>query len=202
VPLGRYAVLGDDGQPIGTELFRCAPGPMGWRYVSEIETAEPGPHVETVDVAVDADWRIARVRIDTGAHEVLLEPRGDTLAGTRDGGAIDLPWEADTHLDYLTPVMNLITCRRLPAAHETTMEIEVVYLEPVTLEPSIVRQGYDPQGPDEVDTPVGRFRADRWRFSWDAYCADIWVGGDVVVAYEALFDLVHYEPGATGVTPT
>lgn len=197
MPLGRYAVLGDDGQPIGTELFRCAPGPLGWRYVSEIETSEPRQHVETVDVAVDARWRIARVRIDTGEHQILLEPREGALAGTRDGGSIEVPWGADTHLDYLTPVMNLITCRRLSAAQE----VEVVYLEPVTLEPHLVRQRYEPLGPDEVDTPVGRFRADRWRFAWDAYLADIWVAGDVVVAYEGLFDLAHYEPGATGATP-
>ena len=64
-----------------------------------------------------------------------------------------------------------------------------------------MRQSYEPLGPAEVDTPVGRFRADRWRFAWDDYSADIWVAGDVVVAYEGLFDLVHYEPGATGVTP-
>ena len=197
MPLGRYAVLGDDGQAIGTELFRCAPGPLGWRYVSEIETSEPRQHVETVDVAVDARWRIARVRIDTGEHQILLEPREGALAGTRDGGSIEVPWDADTHLDYLTPVMNLITSRRLSAAQE----VEVVYLEPVTLEPNLVRQRYEPLGTDDVDTPVGRFRADRWRFAWDAYLADIWVAGDVVVAYEGLFDLVHYEPGATGVTP-
>ena len=43
------------------------------------------------------------------------------------------------HLDYFTPATNAITCRRLS---ETT-EIDVVYLEPVTLEPTVVRQRYE-----------------------------------------------------------
>ena len=36
MPQGNYTVL-DDGPPVGTESFRCAPGPMGWRSFSEID---------------------------------------------------------------------------------------------------------------------------------------------------------------------
>jgi hypothetical protein len=198
MPLGRYAVLGDDREPVGSETFRCAPGPMGWRYVSEIETVDPTPHRETVDVAVDDQQRIARVHIDTGDHRIHLAPQKDVLAGTRDGAPIEAPWGPQMHLDYFTPVTNAITSRRLPDARE----IEVVNLQPVTLEPGIVRQRYEPLGSEDVDTPVGRFRANRWRFTWDDYHADIWVAGDVVVAYEGLFDLIHYEPGTTGAVPT
>jgi len=35
---------------------------MGWRYFSDVATSVPAPHVEVVDVAVDAGWRPARVR--------------------------------------------------------------------------------------------------------------------------------------------
>jgi len=89
MPQGTYTVF-DDGPPVGTESFRCAPGPMGWRSFSEIDTAVPAPHHEIVDVAVDNDWRIARVRIDTGEHDVLLEPRGDVLTGFRDRRPIEI----------------------------------------------------------------------------------------------------------------
>jgi hypothetical protein len=199
MPQGRYTVFGDDGTPVGTEAFRSAPGPMGWRYFSEIDTADPLPHREVVDVAVDADRRIARVRIDTGEHQVLLEPRGDTLVGFRDGAEVEIGYGPDVHLDYFTPATNLVTTTRLNG----TAEIEVVYLAPVTLEPSREHQRYELQGPDDIDTPAGRFAATRWTFTDldSGWSADLWVAGDTVVAYDRLFELTWYEAGASGVQP-
>jgi len=196
MPTGRYTVLGDDGTPVGTEDFRCAPGPMGWRYFSDIRT----DHHEIVDIAVDRDWRIARLRIDTGEHDILLEPRGDTLTGYRDRQEIEIPYGPDLHLDYFTPATNAITCRRLS---ETT-EIEVVYLEPVTLEPTVVRQRYEQHDPEEITTPPGRFPATRWTFTTldSGWTSDLWMAGNTVVRYDRLFDLTEYEPGASGVPPT
>lgn len=195
MPRGRYTVLGDDGAPVGTEEFRCAPGPMGWRYFSEVQT----DHHEIVDVAVDAHWRIARVRIDTGDHDILLEPRGDALTGFRDRREIEIAYGPEDHLDYFTPATNAITARRL----EATAEVEVVYLDPVTLSASRVRQRYERLGAETVATPAGRFEADRWRFTDVAsgWTSDLWVAGDVVVAYERLFELAWYEPGANGARP-
>jgi hypothetical protein len=195
MPTGRYTVFGDDGDPAGTEDFRCAPGPVGWRYFSEVRT----DHHEVVDVAVDAEWRIARVRIDTGEHDILLEPRDGALVGFRDGQEIAIDYGPEAHLDYFTPATNAITCRRL----DGTAEIDVVYLAPVTLEPSRVRQRYELRGPDEVATPVGRFSATRWTFTAldSGWSADLWVAGDTVVAYEQLFELAAYEAGASGVAP-
>jgi hypothetical protein len=196
MPTGRYTVLGDDGASAGTEDFRCAPGPMGWRYFSDVRT----DHHEIVDIAVDRDWRIARVRIDTGEHDILLEPRGDTLAGYRDHQEIEIPYGPQMHLDYFTPATNAITCRRLGSG----AEIEVVYLALATLEPSVVRQRYELHGQELVRTPVGTFEADRWTFTAldSGWTADLWVAGDTVVRYERLFDLVAYEAGASGVVPT
>ena len=199
MPQGRYTVLGDDGGPVGTETFRSAPGPMGWRYFSEVDTADPSPHHEVIDVAVDAAWNIARVRIDTGEHHLLLEPEGEMLVGFRDGTAIEVPFGPDDHLDYFTPATNLITTKRLA----TAAEIEVVYLAPVTLEVSRVRQRYEPRGREEVDTPSGRFTSTRWTFTslGSGWSADLWTAGDAVVAYERLFELAWYEPGASGASP-
>jgi hypothetical protein len=193
MPTGRYTVLGDDGTPAGTEDFRCAPGPMGWRYFSDIRT----DHHEIVDIAVDRDWRIARLRIDTGEHDILLEPSGDILTGYRDHREIEIPYGPDLHLDYFTPATNAITCRRLS---ETT-EIEVVYVERVTLEPTRVRQRYEHHGVERVTTPVGSFEATRWIYtSLDSgWTSDLWIAGDTVVRYDRLFTLEEYEPGASGV---
>ena len=173
---------------------------MGWRYVSEIHRDEPDPHGETVDVVVDAEWRIVRARIETGAHSVTLEPRDASLAGTRDGEQIQVAWGPEMHLDYLTPAMNAITAQRLSG----TTEIDVVYLEPMTVEPTLVRQRYELLGTEEVRTAVGTFRAHRWRYTalTSGWTSDLWVAGDVVVRYDRAFELVLYEPGASGPVPT
>jgi hypothetical protein len=199
MPQGRYRVSDGEGKTVGAEDFRCAPGPMGWRYFSEVQTDGPQPHHETIDVAVDANFHIARVRIDTGTHDVLLESSADTLRGYRDGVPIEIPVGPDLHLDYFTPATNAITCRCLTG----TAEIDVVYLEPVTLEPSRVRQRYERRSDEEVDTPVGRFAATRWTYTSlpGGWTADLWIAGDIVVRYERLFELETYEPGASGPQP-
>jgi Putative glycolipid-binding len=200
MPFGRYTVFGDDGEPVGTEEFRAAPGPMGWRYFSEVETIEPSFHRETLDFAVHADWRIANVRIG-GAHELLLQASAGAtaLTGYRDGVRIEIPFGPELHVDYLTPATNAITVRRLTG----TSEIEVVYLEPVTLEWSRVRQRYELVRDERVETPVGAFDATRWRFTAldSGWTSDLWVAGDTVVRYERLFELVWLDPGASGPRP-
>lgn len=188
-----------DGNPVGTEDFRCAPGPLGWRYFADIATSDPQPHHEIVDLAVDTDWRPVRTRIATGSHEILLIREDDTLTGFRDGEQIHLPFGAGVHLDYLSPAYNAVTTLRLGG----TAEIEVVYLDPVTVEPRPGRQRYEDLGDDEVDTPGGRFAARRWGFAalGSAWSRDLWVAGDVVVRFDGLYELEWYEAGASGPRP-
>src|SRR5919198_383618 len=160
MPFGRYTVLGEDGQPVGIEEFRSAPGVAGWRYFSEVETTDPTPHHETIDVAVDAGWRIAHMRVATGTHELLLRADAEGgLTGFRDGRPIEIPGGPGAHVDYFTPATNVISARRLAG----TAEIEVAYLEPVTLALAVVGQRYELLGTERVDTPVGGFDATRWR---------------------------------------
>jgi Protein of unknown function (DUF1089). len=200
MPSGHYVVLGENGEPVGSEDFRCAPGPIGWRYFSDIKTIEPMPHDEIVDIAVDAAWRPVRLRIETGAHRLLLQADGTRLSGYRDGAAIETAWSEEMHLDYFSPSFNAITCRRLS---ETT-EIEVVFIQPFTLEPVMQRQRYELLGNEEVETKVGRFAAKKWRYTSlrDGWTALLWSAADIVVRYESLFELTDYEPGASGVSPT
>ena len=199
MPTGRYIVMDGDGNPVGTEDFRCAPGPAGWRYFAEIQTDDPEPHHETVDLAVDAAWRPVRTRIDSGSHEILLMAEGDRLAGFRDGRPVETPWGPEMHLDYLSPAYNAVTANRLLA----TAEIEVVYLAAVTCEPRVERQRYELLGTEEVATPAGRFAATRWRYTSlsSEWSRDLWVASDVVVGFEGLFELQRYEPGASGPLP-
>jgi hypothetical protein len=200
MPSGTYTILGDDGQPVGTETFRCAPGPIGWRYVSEIGSTEHGgQHRETVDLAVDTAWRIVRVRVRAGPHELHLAREGDLLVGDRDGEPLELAFGPEDHLDHLTPATNLITTRRLSG----TGQIDVVFLEPFTLEARRERQRYEVRGDERVETPVGTFAATRWSYTSLAsgWSSDLWVAGDVVVRYDRIFALAAYDPGANGPRP-
>jgi hypothetical protein len=198
MPVGRYVVM-DEGHPVGTEEFRCAAGPAGWRYFSQVETVLPEPHREVVDLVVDAGWRPVRLRIETGAHALLVAPEGDRLVGRRDGEAVDLPFGPQVDLDYLSPCFNAVTANRLGG----TAELEVVYLEPYTCEPVMERQRYERVGEEEVATPVGTFAAVRWQYTAlrTGWTAPLWVAGDVVVAFERIFTLEELEPGPGGPFP-
>jgi hypothetical protein len=199
MPNGRYAVLDGSGVLAGHEAFRSAHGPLGWRYLGEIDDENDPGRRETVDVAVDEAWRIVRLSIDTGEHRLLLEPRDGALAGLVDGHEVEIPYAADDHLDYFTPATNAISCRRLAE----TAEIDVVYLAPRTLDITRERQRYDRHDEEEVQTPVGRFRATRWTFTdlGSGWSADLWLAGVTVVRYDRLFTLEWYEAGASGPAP-
>lgn len=200
MPVGTYRVMDGTGEAVGTEEFRAAAAPAGWRYFSSIQTEVPDPHREVVDLTVDRAWQPLRLRIHTGAHELLVAARdGGGMTGIRDGRPIELEAGEQTHLDYLSPCFNAVTAARLTG----TAEIDVVYLEAVTCEPVQERQRYELEGEDEVETPVGRFRAARWRYTAlrTGWSRPLWVTDGIVVAYEGLFELVAYEPGQTGPFP-
>jgi hypothetical protein len=199
MPIGGYTVMDGDGNGVGTEDFRSAPGPVGWRYFSDVVTNVPEPHHETVDLVADASWRPVRTRIHSGSHELLLTAEENRLAGFRDGLAIEVPWGPDTELDYASPAYNVVTANRLGR----TAEFDVVFLEPVTCEPVMERQRYELLGEEEVATHAGRFASTRWVFTVlrTGWSRDMWIAGSVLLRYEGLYELAWYEPGASGVVP-
>jgi hypothetical protein len=200
MPIGRYTVMDGDGNPVGTEEFRSAPGPAGWRYFSNIQTTLPQPHHEIVDLVADSAWRPVRTRIETGSHEILLMVERDHLTGYRDGLAVNVSWGPDVELDYASPAYNVVTANRLGSS---TAEFDVVFLQPVTCQPVEERQRYEHLGPEEVITSVGRFDSVRWRYTAlsSGWSRDLWIAGDVVVRYDGLYALESYEPGSSGPTP-
>lgn len=199
MPSGRYTVMDGRGTPVGTEEFRCAHGPAGWRYFATIETSVPEPHREVIDFVVDGDWRLVRLRIDTGHRDIEVAADEDRLLGSSYGEEIDLSWGPEVEIDYLSPAFNAVTANRLGGS----AEIDVVFLKPVTCEPVRVRQRYELIGPEKKGTPVGTFETTRWQYTalGSGFTRPFWLAGDVVVAYEDVFELTAYEPG-TGVAPT
>ena len=197
MPSGRYSVRGRSGEVVGTEDFRCAPGPMGWRYVSEIEREEPTLHRETVDVVVDASWRVVRARIETGAMRSSWSRGDGVLAGIRDGERIEVPWGPESHLDYLSPAFNAITAQRLTDTSGDRRRL------PASRSRSIPSRCASATSSFAVRTSTrraGKYFSAKWHYTalasgWES---DLWVAEDVVVRYDRAFELISYERGATG----
>ncbi len=88
MPRGRYSLHDPhDHTPLGEEHFHCAPGPSGWRYVSQL-TSPSGDFTGSVDLAVDelgrpirmelhaSDWQVRGAAID-GVTWVRTDPTGE-----------------------------------------------------------------------------------------------------------------------------
>lgn len=77
MPRGRYSLHDPhDHTPLAEEHFQCAPGPSGWRYVSQL-TAPSGDHLGSVDLALDELGRPIRLELHAGGWQV----RGAALDG-------------------------------------------------------------------------------------------------------------------------
>ncbi|MCP3760336.1 hypothetical protein [Streptomyces sp. TBY4] len=77
MPRGRYALHDPhDHTPLGEEHFHCAPGPSGWRYVSQL-TAPDGAHRGSLDLAVDELGRPIRLEVNASSWQV----RGAAIDG-------------------------------------------------------------------------------------------------------------------------
>jgi hypothetical protein len=77
MPRGRYSLHDPhDHTPLGEEHFQCAPGPSGWRYVSQLTTPS-GDQAGSVDLALDELGRPIRLELHAGGWQV----RGAALDG-------------------------------------------------------------------------------------------------------------------------
>lgn len=77
MPRGRYSLHDQhDHTPLAEEHFHCAPGPSGWRYVSQL-TSPSGDPAGSVDLALDALGRPIRLQLHASGWQV----RGAALDG-------------------------------------------------------------------------------------------------------------------------
>lgn len=188
MPSGLYRLAGGTG----TEQFRCAPGPMGWRYFS---TVQDGRGTTNVDLSVDAGWRPVRVRIQTPEHHLILTARGSIL----DDEQLDAAFDPETQtVDFPSPCFPLATARRLGASGE----IEAISLDPETLLTSTEVHRYEAGDEEVISTPVGRFGARAWRHvaPRPRFSRALWIAGDVIIAGDNL-ELTAYDPGGQGPQP-
>jgi len=197
MPSGLYRLFDETGASTGTEQFRCAPGPMGWRYFSTVQDARG---VTNVDLSVDAAWRPVRVRIQTPEHHVLVSARAGSLTGVLDDEHLDVAFDQATMaVDYPSPCFSLATARRLGE----TSEMDALSFDPETLQPLSEHHRFEAGEEEEIATPVGRFAARAWRHiaPRPRFSRALWIAGDVVVAGDGL-ELAAYDPGGRGPIPS
>ncbi|WP_406148451.1 hypothetical protein [Streptomyces sp. NBC_01012] len=197
MPRGRYSIHDvHDHTPIGEEHFHCAPGPSGWRYVSQT-TAPTGAQLGSVDLALDelgrpirlelhaASWQIRGAALDgvtwvrtdpTGTHATEGNVRAHTFSGT-------------------SPAFLVATARLLrltPASPATRVRL-VTFTDPV-LAPRTVDQSWSLLNSEAHTTDNGPLIVDEYQVNaldtGDQHAVHI--AGDVVLAAPGI-ELEHLE---------
>jgi hypothetical protein len=137
VPTGEYLLTDPhDGTPLAVERFRCAKGPVGWRYVATRYlpgTGEAGL-LGRVDVTVDDRWRQLRVEFAAGGWLVRGGLSGDGLAWVR--RAADGTGDAEEYVRAAagfagaSPALLVCAARMAAIAPEGQVDLPVIVLTP------------------------------------------------------------------------
>ncbi len=135
MPRGRYSLHDPhDHTPLGEEHFHCAPGPSGWRYVSQ-RTTPSGTPAGSVDLALDDRGRPIRLELHAGDWQVRAAAlNGVTWVRTDPTGAHATEDNAPAHaFTGTSPALLIATARLLrltPASPATRIRL-VAFTDPV-----------------------------------------------------------------------
>ncbi|MFE5594876.1 hypothetical protein [Streptomyces sp. NPDC056549] len=187
MPRGRYSLHDPhDHTPLGEEHFHCAPGPSGWRYVSQI-TTPTGDHRGSVDLAVDELGRPIRLEL----HAASWQVRGAALDGvtwvrtdpTRNHateGNVRAHAFTGTSPAFLVALTRLL--RLTPASPETRVRL-VAFTDPV-LAPLTVDQSWALLRSEAHATDNGLLMVDEYQVSAldTGERHAVHIAGDVVLA--------------------
>ncbi|MFE3329553.1 hypothetical protein [Streptomyces sp. NPDC059176] len=168
MPRGRYSLHDPhDRTPLGEEHFHCAPGPSGWRYVSQL-TSPSGEHRGSVDLALDELGRPIRLEL----HAASWQVRGAALEGvtwvrTDPTGADATEGNVRAHAFTGTSPAFLVATARLlglsPGAPATRVRL-VAFTDPV-LAPRTVDQSWALLEREAHTTDNGLLVVDEYRVS-------------------------------------
>ena len=145
MPRGRYSLHDPHDQtPLGEEHFHCAPGPSGWRYVSQI-TTPTGDHAGSVDLALDELGRPIRLELHASSWQVRgVALEGVTWVRTDPAGEHAQEGNAAAHsFTGASPAFLVATSRLLrPAAGAPATRVRLVALTPPVLAPRTLDQSW------------------------------------------------------------
>ncbi|PZT72080.1 MULTISPECIES: hypothetical protein [unclassified Streptomyces] len=168
MPRGRYSLHDvHDHTLLGEEHFHCAPGPSGWRYISQT-TAPSGSHLGSVDLTLDALGRPLRLELHAAGWQV----RGAALEGltwvrTDPTGIHATEGNVRAHaFNGMSPAFLVATARLLrltPASPETRVRV-VTFTDPV-LAPRTTDQSWALVNSEAHATDNGPLHVDEYQVS-------------------------------------
>ncbi|MEX2425990.1 MAG: putative glycolipid-binding domain-containing protein [Thermomicrobiaceae bacterium] len=198
---GLYRVL-DDGADVGTEAWTREVGSDQIRLTSVVNRTDEDEYEEEIEIILEPDWRPLQMTIDRATADGDRRYVGRRVGSAwisqivRESGPMRTatqPFDSDTHLDYLTAHTNSVTMHRLALGQETGQEIAVVYIDPDTWTPSLVRQKYARLADPEPFEVAGLQVARAYEYlgaSGMEYT--IWTDeNDIILRYEDLFEIVE-----------
>ncbi|MGW5739771.1 MULTISPECIES: hypothetical protein [Streptomyces] len=135
MPRGHYSLHDPhDHTPLGEEHFHCAPGPSGWRYVSQ-RLNPSGEPTGSVDLALDELGRPIRLELHAGEWQIRAAAiDGVTWVRTDPTGTHATEDNAPAHAFTGTSPAFLVATSRLlrltPASPATRVRL-VAFTDPV-----------------------------------------------------------------------
>ncbi|MFE6482683.1 hypothetical protein ACFVGN_07100 [Streptomyces sp. NPDC057757] len=197
MPRGRYSLHDPhDHTLLAEEHFHCAPGPSGWRYVSQL-TAPSGDHAGSVDLAIDDLGRPIRLELNAASWQV----RGAALDGVtwvRTDPAGTRATEGNVRAHAFTgtsPAFLVATARLLrltPSAAATRVRL-VAFTDPV-LAPRTLDQSWALMSRETHATDNGPLTVDEYQVTAldTGEQHAVHLTGDVVLAAPGI-ELEHLE---------
>ncbi|MFE2991774.1 hypothetical protein [Streptomyces sp. NPDC059262] len=197
MPRGRYSLHDThDHTPLGEEHFHCAPGPSGWRYVSQTITPS-GDHSGSVDLAIDELGRPIRLELNAASWQVRgAAIDGVTWVRTDPTGTHATEGNAPAHAFTGTSPAFLVATARLlrltPASPATRVRL-VRFTDPV-LAPLTLDQSWALLKTETHATDTGPLNVDEYQVT-DLDTGEqqaVYLAGDVVLAAPGI-ELEHLE---------
>ncbi|MFE5024738.1 hypothetical protein ACFRAO_15710 [Streptomyces sp. NPDC056656] len=197
MPRGRYSLHDThDHTPLGEEHFHCAPGPSGWRYVSQTVTPS-GDHSGSVDLAIDELGRPIRLELNAASWQVRgAAIDGVTWVRTDPTGTHATEGNAPAHAFTGTSPAFLVATARLlrltPASPATRVRL-VRFTDPV-LAPLTLDQSWALLKTETHATDNGPLNVDEYQVT-DLDTGEqqaVHLAGDVVLAAPGI-ELEHLE---------
>ncbi|MEU1041798.1 hypothetical protein [Streptomyces sp. NPDC005907] len=197
MPRGRYSLHDPHGHtPLAEEHFHCAPGPSGWRYVSQLTTPS-GDHAGSVDLTLDDLGRPIRLEL----HAASWQVRGAALDGvtwvrTDPAGTEATEGNVPAHAFTGTSPAFLVATARLlrltPGASATRVRL-VAFTDPV-LAPRTLDQSWALISREAHATDSGPLTVDTYQVTAldTGEQSAVHLAGDVVLAAPGI-ELEHLE---------
>lgn len=181
MPRGTYHHLDPDGATVGVEVFSCAPGPSGWRYVSQVYSPDNEP-LGRVDVTVDVSWRQVRVQVSLG--DLLLRGGvvGPDAVWVRGEGSPEQTARA-VGFTGRSPAFAVATARLLGLSPLDRRRVRLVGITEPSCAALPVDEGWALVEVTSHDTDAGALRVERYEVA-DLATAErrvVHLAGDVVL---------------------